>query len=67
MNTDQRLKLHELIKEGDVQDNTNNIRRLMHSNKIREDVKHIQFILIKSESLEDNYLDNFVQLFSNSA
>jgi len=58
MNTDQRLKLHELIKEGDVQDNTNNIRRLMHSNKIREDVKKIQFILIKSESLEYNYLDS---------
>jgi len=57
MNTDQRLKLHELIKEGDVVDNTDNIRKLMHSKKIREDVNKIQIILIKSESLEYNYLD----------
>ena len=27
MNSEDRLKLHELIKEGNVQDNTNNITK----------------------------------------
>lgn len=58
MNSDQRLKLHELIKEGNVQDNTSNIQRLKHSSKIREDVNKIKFILAKADSLEYSFLDH---------
>ena len=58
MNTNERLKLHELIKEGNVQDNTSNIQRLKHSRKIREDVNKMKFILSKAESLEYSFLDH---------
>ena len=58
MNTDQRLKLSELIKEGDVQDNTSNIQRLKHSKKIRADVNKIKVILAKTESLDYTFLDH---------
>lgn len=58
MNSDQRLKLHELIKEGNVQDNTSNIKRLKHSKKIRDEAKKVQFILTKAESLDYSFLDH---------
>ena len=45
MDDTQRLKLHELIRENDVQDNTDNIRRLKHSELIKEDVKKIQILI----------------------
>jgi len=45
MNETDRLKLHELIRENDVQDNTENIRRLKHSQLILNDVKKIQLLI----------------------
>ena len=45
MNETERLKLHELIRENDVQDNTENIRRLKHSQLILDDVKKIQLLI----------------------
>ena len=52
MNSDQRLKLNELIKEGNVQDNTSNIQRIKHSKKILNDVNKVKLIMTQSESLE---------------
>lgn len=52
MNETERIKLHDLIRENDVQDNTENIRRLKHSELIRNDVKKIQ-ILINSIGIGD--------------
>jgi hypothetical protein len=57
MNINERLKLHELIKEGNVQDNTNNIRKLRHSGQLKKDVMTIKMILSRVESLEYEYLD----------
>ena len=45
MDDTQRLKLHELIRENDVKDNTENIRHLKHSELIRADVKKIQLLI----------------------
>jgi hypothetical protein len=52
MDDTQRLKLHELIRENNVQDNTENIKRLKHSQLIRDDVDKIQLI-INNESTDD--------------
>jgi hypothetical protein len=52
MDDTQRLKLHELIQQNDVQDNTDRIKHLKHSELIREDVKKIQ-LLISSIGLGD--------------
>ena len=57
MNSDQRLKLNELIKEGNVQDNTSNIQRIKHSKKILNDVNKVKLIMTQSESLEYDLLD----------
>ena len=57
MNTEERLKLHELIKEGNVQDNTNNIRKLKHSAQLKKDVNTIKRILTRAESLEYSFLN----------
>ena len=57
MNSEDRLKLHELIKEGNVQDNTNNIRKLRHSAQLKKDVMTIKMILSRVECLEYAYLD----------
>jgi hypothetical protein len=58
MNSEDRLKLHELIKEGNVHDNTNNIRKLRHSNQLKKDVNTIKTILSRAESLEYTFLNN---------
>ena len=47
MDDNQRLKLQDLIKENNVQDNTDNIRTLKHSKLIRDDVDKIQIIINK--------------------
>lgn len=39
MNPNERLKLQEMIKENNVEDNTNQIRELQHSQLIYNDVK----------------------------
>ena len=57
MNTNERLKLHELIKEGNVQDNTNNIRKMQHSGQLKKDVMTIKMILSRAECLEYDHLD----------
>ena len=56
MNSDERLKLHELIKENNVHDNTSNIRKLKHSKQLKKDVLTIKTILSRADSLEYSFL-----------
>jgi len=57
MNSEERFKLHELIKEGNVQDNTNNIRRLKHSAQLKKDVMTIKMITSRAVCLEYEHLN----------
>jgi len=57
MDDNQRLKLQDLIKENNVQDNTDNIRQLKHSKLIRDDVDKIQIIINKINSNDFKILD----------
>ena len=58
MNSEERLKLHELIKEGNVHDNTNNIRKLKHSAQLKRDVNTIKMILSRAKYLDYENLNN---------
>ena len=58
MDDTQRLKLQDLIKENNVQDNTDNIRTLKHSKLIRADVDKIIKIINNSTSDDFKILDN---------
>lgn len=58
MDDNQRLKLQDLIKENNVQDNTDNIRTLKHSKLIRNDVDKIIKIINNSTSDDFKILDN---------
>jgi hypothetical protein len=58
MNDTQRLKLQDLIKENNVQDNTDNIRTLKHSKLIRDDVDKIIIILNNLNTDDFKILDN---------
>jgi hypothetical protein len=50
MDAEQEKVLNRLIKENDVQDNTEKIKSLKHSSKIRNDVAVIQNIGQRSHS-----------------
>ena len=43
MNDQQKLLLKKMIQENDIQDQTENIRKLKHSSLIREDIKKFSF------------------------
>ena len=58
MDDTQRLKLQDLIKENNVQDNTDNIRTLKHSKLIRDDVDKIVIIMNNLRSDDFKILDN---------
>jgi len=57
MNDDERLKLHEMIKENNVQDNTDKIKRLKHSVLIRKDVETLLGIMLKLKTDDYKTLD----------
>lgn len=60
MDAEQEKVLNRLIKENDVQDNTDKIKSLRHSPKIRNDVAVIQNIKRQLETKEFAKLDKEV-------
>ena len=57
MNDDARLKLHEMITENNVQDNTDKIKKLKHSDLIRKDVEILLSIMLKLKTDDYKTLD----------
>lgn len=57
MDSEQEKVLNRLIKENDVQDNTEKIKTLKHSSKIRGDVAIIQNIKRKMKTKDFQSLD----------
>ena len=53
MDSQQRLKLHELIKQNNSVNNTDLIRELKHSHKIRKDVEKME--ALKALHINDSY------------
>ena len=67
MNTEERLKLQEMIKANNVVDQTGKIRELKHSSKIKKDVEKIQKLKskIQDNKLKKACMENCPFLFSN--
>ena len=57
MDSEQEKVLNRLIKENDVQDNTEKIKTMKHSSKIRSDVAVIQNIKRKLRTRDLKALD----------
>lgn len=76
MNSEQKLKLSEMIKEYGSKDMTENIRKIKHSSKIKKDVdtllsnikkgKNENECIHESNFLFSNYSDIFDKIFKNS-
>ena len=65
MDSQQRLKLHELIKQNNSVNNTEVIRELKHSHKIRRDVVEMERLksLYENEILEQECIKNCYFLY----
>jgi len=50
MNFDERLKLQDMIKQNNVQDQTSKIRELKHSSLLKKDIELL--LTLKNESVE---------------
>jgi hypothetical protein len=62
MNDFQKLKLQEMIKANDVEDQTNKIRELKHSDLIRRDMIQMQLLKKQASSLRIDSPDKFNEL-----
>jgi hypothetical protein len=60
-----RLKFNELLKESDAADNTEKIRKLKHSSKIKEQVSIMMDIKRKYSRLDKKTLDNMIHTQCN--
>ena len=62
MNDLQKLKLQEMIKVNDVEDQTNKIRELKHSDLIRRDMIQMEILKKQESSLRIDSPDKFNEL-----
>lgn len=53
MNSEQRLKLNEIMEQNNTIDNTQEIKRLKHSKKIRDDIYKLVKIKKENNSIYD--------------
>jgi exonuclease III len=67
MNNAERLHLKKLIDETECVDNTENIRKLKHSSKIRNDITAIQQLKHDKKTLKKTDPDTFAELCRTNA
>lgn len=53
MNSEQRLKLNEIMEQNNTIDNTQEIKRLKHSKKIRDDIYKLVKIKKENNTIHD--------------
>jgi hypothetical protein len=59
MTPDEKLNLKKMMSEMDYQDNTESIRRLKHSKKIRECVKRMNELKEEHSSMRETHKEGF--------
>lgn len=59
LTSDQRLHLQNLMKENNIEDNTDNIKKIKHSALIKTDVNHLIYIKNKYKDLEKTNVEEF--------
>ena len=64
---EESLNLKRLLKESDAEDNTDYIRRIKHSEKIRDDIRKIDTLRKAKQSLYDENREEFIGLAKEAA
>jgi len=67
MNPEERLHLKRMVNEMECEDNTENIRKLKHSSKIRDDITAIQYLKHDKKDLRKSNPDEFAEMCRNTA
>ena len=62
MNSNEKLNLKRLIDETQCEDNTDNIRKLKHSVKIRDDIRRIENLKVNQSVLRRMQPEEFKEL-----
>jgi hypothetical protein len=62
MDSQERLNLKRMVDESNCGDNTDNIRKLKHSVKIRDDLRAIDKLKKKHADTRKTDLDGFIQI-----
>ena len=62
MNNEERLNLKKLVNEMDCENNTDNIRKLKHSEKIRDDIRKMELLKLSKKSLYETEPAEFNEL-----
>jgi hypothetical protein len=62
MNSNEKLNLKRLIDESQCEDNTDNIRKLKHSVKIRDDIRRIENLKVSQSALRAMQPNEFKEL-----
>lgn len=62
MNNEERLNLKKLVNEMDCENNTDNIRRLKHSEKIRDDIRKMELLKLSKKNLYETEPAEFNEL-----
>jgi hypothetical protein len=62
MNNEERLNLKKLISQNEYEDNTEHIRKIKHSNLIRNDIMKMQELKRKNVRIRKNDPDRFSNL-----
>lgn len=64
---EESLNLKRLLKESDAQDNTDYIRRIKHSEKIRDDIRKLDTLRKTNQILYDKNREEFTKLAKDAA
>jgi hypothetical protein len=64
---EESLNLKRLLKESDAQDNTDYIRRIKHSEKIRDDIRKLDTLRKTNQILYDENREEFTKLAKDAA
>lgn len=58
----ERLNLKQLISNSDCENNTDEIRKLKHSTKIRDDIRRIENLKVSQSTLRNENQQAFIEL-----
>lgn len=64
---EESLNLKRLLKDSEAQDNTDYIRRVRHSEKIRDDIRKLDTLRKSNQSLFDQNREEFTRIAKETA
>ena len=67
MNPEEKLNLKKLLDNSDCENNTENIRKVKHSMKIRDDVRKLDLLMKNEVALMDTNPQGFLEMCQSEA